>query len=117
MQWDRFFNDFDLLICPVATTTAFAHNQHGERWERMLDVNGQPQESTDSMFWAGYPGVVGLPATAVPLGRDSLGLPFGAQIIAPAFSDFMALRFAQWLAREWYAFQVPESLCTAASTA
>ncbi|TPQ42965.1 amidase [Cupriavidus pinatubonensis] len=109
-QWNQFFSDYDLLICPVATTTAFAHNQKGERWERMLDVNGQPQESTDSMFWAGYPGVVGLPATAVPLGRGARGLPFGAQIIAPAFGDFAALRFAQWLAREWYEFQAPELL-------
>lgn len=108
LQWDRFFSDFDLLICPVATTPAFPHNQTGERWERMIDVNGQPQESTDSMFWAGYPGVVGLPATAIPLGRDVCGLPFGAQIVAPAFSDRVALRFAQWLEREWYAFQAPE---------
>lgn len=110
VQWDRFFSDFDLLICPVATTPAFPHNQKGERWERMLDVNGQPQEGTDSMFWAGYPGVAGLPATAIPLGRDARGLPFGAQIIAPAFSDLMALRFAQWLEREWYAFQAPGQL-------
>ncbi|SEB06334.1 amidase [Variovorax sp. YR216] len=108
MQWQSFFNDFDLVICPVATTPAFAHNQKGERWERMIDVNGQPQESTDSLFWAGYPGVVGLPATAVPLGRNAQGLPFGAQIIAPAFSDPVALRFAGWLEREWYAFQAPE---------
>ncbi|CAG2155177.1 Acylamidase [Cupriavidus yeoncheonensis] len=117
LQWDRFFQDYDLLICPVATTTAFPHNQKGERWERMLDVNGHPQESTDSMFWAGYPGVVGLPATAIPLGRDLRGLPFGAQIVAPAFSDFVALRFAQWLAREWYAFQAPEPLSTVAPAA
>lgn len=108
MQWDRFFDDFDVVICPVATTPAFLHNQEGERWERMIDVNGRLQESTDSLFWAGYPGVVGLPATAVPLGRNSQGLPFGAQIIAPAFADSVALRFADWLEREWYAFQAPE---------
>ncbi|MEJ8852340.1 amidase [Variovorax rhizosphaerae] len=107
-QWQAFFSDFDLVICPVATTTAFTHNQQGQRWERMLNVNGTPQESTDSMFWAGYPGVVGLPATAVPIGRDRQGLPFGAQIVAPAFADPLALRFAEWLEREWYAFQAPD---------
>lgn len=106
-QWEAFFEDFDLLICPVATTPAFAHNQQGERWERMLDVNGLPQESTDSMFWAGYPGVVGLPATAIPLGLDPRGLPFGAQIIAPAFADHAAMHFAQWLELEWHSFQAP----------
>jgi amidase len=117
LQWEAFFEDFDLLICPIATTPAFPHNQKGERWERMLDVNGQLQESTDSMFWAGYPSVVGLPATAIPLGRDSQGLPFGAQIIAPAFADFTALRFAQWLEREWYSFQAPILVASAGSTA
>lgn len=106
-QWETFFEDFDLLICPVATTPAFRHNQQGERWERMLEVNGHAQESTDSMFWAGYPGVVGLPATAIPLGVDSRGLPFGAQIIAPAFADHTALCFAQWLELEWHSFRPP----------
>ena len=91
----------------MATTTAFAHNQTGQRWERLLDVNGTAQEGTDSMFWAGYPGVVGLPATAVPLGQDAQGLPFGAQLIAPAFADPLALRFAEWLEREWYGFRAP----------
>jgi amidase len=36
LQWEAFFKDYDFLICPTATTTAFAHNQHGERWERMI---------------------------------------------------------------------------------
>lgn len=107
MQWASFFEDVDLLICPVATTCAFPHNQVGQRWERMLDVNGAAQESTDSMFWAGYPGVVGLPATAIPLGQDAQGLPFGAQVIAPAFADPVTLRVARWLEQEWYAFQAP----------
>jgi amidase len=60
------------------------------------------------MFWAGYPGVVGLPATAVPLGQDTQGLPFGAQIVAPVFADPLALRFAAWLEQEWYAFHAPQ---------
>ena len=42
---------------------------------------------------------IGLPATAVPLGLSTTGLPIGAQIVAPAFGDIDALRFAQWLER------------------
>jgi amidase len=30
------FQRFDLLICPVATTPAFEHNQQGWRWARIL---------------------------------------------------------------------------------
>jgi len=106
-QWAEFFETHDLLICPVATTPAFKHNQQGERWERMIPVNGHTQPSTDALFWAGYPGVVGLPATAVPLGLSPEGLPVGAQIVAPAFGDPESLRFAQWLEREYRAFVPP----------
>ncbi len=106
-QWAAFFEQHDLLICPVATTPAFAHNQQGERWERMIPVNGHTQPSTDALFWAGYPGIVGLPATAVPLGLSPEGLPVGAQIVGPLFGDADCLRFAQWLEREYRAFVPP----------
>jgi amidase len=106
-QWSAFFEQHDLLICPTATTPAFERNERGERWERMIPVNGKPQPTTDALFWAGYPGLVGLPATAVPLGLSAQGLPIGAQIVAPAFGDIDALRFAQWLEREYRAFVPP----------
>ncbi|MDH4050592.1 MAG: amidase family protein, partial [Rubrivivax sp.] len=96
-----------LLICPVATTPAFPHMQHGWRWERMLDVNGRPQPSTDQLFWAGYPGVVGLPATAVPLGLSAQGLPIGAQIVGPVLADPACLRFAKWLEEDYRQFMAP----------
>ncbi|WP_088280237.1 amidase [Ideonella sp. A 288] len=106
-QWGAFFERYDLLICPVATTPAFHHNQQGERWERLIPVNGHGQPTTDALFWAGYPGIVGLPATAFPLGLTAEGLPVGAQIVGPAFADPLCLRFAQWLEREYHAFVAP----------
>jgi amidase len=106
-QWEVFFERFDLLICPVATTPAFPHMHQGWRWERMLDVNGRPQPSTDQLFWAGYPGVVGLPATAVPLGLSAQGLPIGAQIVGPVLADPVCLRFAKWLEDDYRHFMAP----------
>ena len=105
--WRAFFEQHDLVITPIATSAAFPHNQAGERWERMITVNGQPQASTASLFWAGYAGLVGLPATAIPLGLTPQGLPVGAQIIGPAFADPACLRMAQWLEREWRGFVPP----------
>jgi amidase len=107
LQWARFFEQYDLLICPTASTPAFPHMQQGERWERMIPVNGHTQPSTDALFWAGYPGIVGVPATAVPLGLSPQGLPVGAQIIGPVFADPLCLRFAQWIEREYRAFVPP----------
>jgi amidase len=106
-QWAAFFERWDLLICPIATTPAFAHDHQGYRWERMLSVNGHDQPHTSQLFWAGYPGVVGLPATAVPLALSAEGLPIGAQVIGPAFGDPMGLRFARWLEAEYRAFVAP----------
>ena len=110
-QWANFFTEWDLLICPVATTPAFAHMQTGQRWERLVNVDGQPQPSTDSLFWAGYPGLCGLPATAVPLGlstqADSLGLPVGLQIVGPVLGDPVCLRMARWLEQHWRGFHAP----------
>jgi amidase len=106
-QWASFFEQHDLLICPVATTPAFKQNQQGERWDRMIPVNGHTQPSTDALFWAGYPAIVGLPATAVPLGLSPDGLPIGAQIVGPLFADPDCLRFAQWLERAYRSFVAP----------
>ena len=106
-QWASFFEQFDFLICPIGTTPAFPHNQQGERWERMVMVNGQPQPTTQSLFWAGYPGVVGLPATAIPLGLTPQGLPVGAQVIGPILGDPQCLRFAQWLEQAWCGYTPP----------
>lgn len=106
--WTSFFAEFDLLICPVATTPAFAHQQSGERWERMVMVNGQPQPSTTALFWAGYPALVGLPATAIPLGLTAQGLPVGAQVVAAPYADPVALRFAAWIEDAWRGFVAPQ---------
>ena len=106
-QWAAFFERWDLLICPVATTPAFAHNQKGWRWERMIPVNGGLQPTTTSMFWAGYTNLCGLPATAVPIGQSPEGLPIGVQICGPAFADPVCLRFARWLEDRFRAFVPP----------
>lgn len=109
-QWAAFFTRFDLLVCPVGTTPAFPHMQQGERWERMVGVNGQPQPSTTALFWAGYPGLVGLPATAIPLGLSPEGLPVGAQVVAPALADPLGLRFARFVEEGFRRFVPPPAM-------
>ena len=107
LQWEMFFKDYDFLICPTATTTAFAHNQQGERWERMIDVNGQPQPTTTQLFWAGYSGMAYLPSTVAPAGLTEAGLPCGVQIIGPQYADLWCIDMAKRLEKEFAAFQAP----------
>jgi amidase len=107
LQWAEFFGDYDLLLCPAAATTAFKHNHAGERWERMVEVNGKPQPTTTQMFWAGYSGMAYLPSTVAPVGLAKDGLPVGVQIVGPQYGDLTCLKFAQLLEREYHAFQAP----------
>ncbi|MFT4098231.1 MAG: amidase [Rhodoblastus sp.] len=106
-DWARFFGRFDLLLCPTAATTAFPHMQTGERWERMISVDGKDQPTTTQLFWAGYSNMVFLPSIVAPAGLADDGLPVGVQIVAPAYQDHSAIRFAQMLEDQYRAFTPP----------
>ncbi|HEX4985253.1 MAG TPA: amidase [Burkholderiales bacterium] len=105
--WAQYFDEWDLLLCPAAATPAFPHNQGGERWERMVMVNGRPQPSTTQMFWAGYPGMAYLPSTVAPAGFSREGLPIGVQIVGPLYGDLATIAAARFLEREHLAFSPP----------
>jgi amidase len=102
--WADFFREWDVLLCPTAATAAFEHNEQGERWERMIDVNGKPQPSTTQLFWAGIATASYLPATAAPAGLTHEGLPVGVQIVGAQYGDLTTLAVARWLEREYRAF-------------
>jgi amidase len=105
--WDRFFEDWDVLLCPAAATTAFPHDQVGERHERFITVNGKRVSTIDQRFWAGYSGGYYLPSTVAPLGLAADGLPVGVQIITREFDDLKAIRFAELLEKEFGGFIAP----------
>lgn len=107
LAWAEFFRDWDVLLCPTAATAAFPHMQAGERWERMIEVNGKPQATTTQMFWAGYSGMCFLPSTVAPVGLTKRGLPVGVQVVGPQYADLSTIRFAQLIERGYYGFAPP----------
>lgn len=107
VKWDEFFSGYDLLLCPPAATPAFPHNQKGERWERMVSVNGKSQPSTTQMFWAGFSGMAYLPSTVVPATLSPEGLPIGVQIIGPQYGDLTCIALARMLEKEYRGFVPP----------
>ena len=107
LAWAEFFRDWDVLLCPNAATAAFPHSMPGERWERMITVNGKPQPATTQMWWAGIAGMCLLPGTAAPVGLSPEGLPIGVQIVGPQYGDLTTIRVAQLIEREYYAFVPP----------
>ncbi len=106
-EWQALFDDVDLLLCPVASTTAFPHDQEGERVNRKIIVNNKSVPVTDQLFWAGYTGAFHLPSTVAPVGLASDGLPVGLQIVAPHGHDKRAIAFAKMMERELGGFTPP----------
>ena len=106
-RWAEFFREWDLLLCPVASSAAFPHDHVGERHERMITVNGKRVPCVDQLFWAGYGGMAYLPATVAPIGLTPGGLPVGVQIIGPQYGDRTCIEFARLLEREFQAFVPP----------
>ena len=107
LAWAEFFTAYDLLLCPVAGVAAFPHDQHTERHERTVTINGTRVPVTDHLFWAGYTGASYLPSTAAPCGFTPAGLPVGVQIVGPQYGDLTTLAFARLLEREFQGFVPP----------
>ena len=107
LAWAEFFRDWDVLLCPNAASAAFPHSMPGERWERMIRVNGKPQPATTQMWWAGIAGMCYLPGTAAPIGLSPEGLPLSVQVVGPQHGDLSTIRFAQLIEHSYYAFVPP----------
>ena len=67
-----FFNDFDVLLCPVNASTAIPHGTTRE-------IDGYSHTAAYNL--TGWPGLV------VRAGTDSAGLPIGIQILARPFRE------------------------------
>jgi amidase len=109
LKWAEFFRDYDLLLCPVAAGAAYPHDHdhEGERWKRMIQINGKPVPTINELFWAGLSGLVYLPATVAPAGLTAKGLPVGVQIVGPQYGDRSCLAFAGLLERAYRGFIPP----------
>ncbi|HZS81537.1 MAG TPA: amidase [Stellaceae bacterium] len=105
--WRAFFENWDVLLCPVAPTPAFPHDHSEDRDARQLLVDGEKRPYWDQLFWSGIAGLCYLPATVAPAGRTAAGLPVGIQIIGPEFGDRTTIEFARLLGEAIGGFTPP----------
>lgn len=101
-KWAAFFDDYDVLICPVTPTTAMLHDQDTPFGARKILVNGEARPYSDNIVWAGVATLCSLPSTAVPVGRHSDGLPYGLQVIGREYGDRTTLAVARMLEASGY---------------
>lgn len=105
--WHKFFEEFDVLLTPVAATATFPHNHNPNRDERRVGVNGVSAPYAEQLFFAGLASLSYLPATAAPMGLTQDALPAGLQIIGAEGEDTTTIEFARLLAAEIGGFVPP----------
>jgi amidase len=105
-RWREMFREFDVVLCPIMPTTAFAHD-HSEMATRRIKVDDQDISYGDQTMWAGVATATGLPATTMPIGLSEDGLPIGMQIVGPYLEDRTPLAFASLAEREFGGFTPP----------
>lgn len=76
-KFDEVFAKYDLIICPVAPSTA------PELGKSLAD----PMKMYLSDIFTVSANIAGLPGLSVPCGFDKSGMPIGAQLIGPALGE------------------------------
>lgn len=76
-NYNRLFERFDMILSPVAPTTAYKLGEN-------ID---DPMKMYMGDTYTVSVNLAGLPAIALPCGFDSTGLPIGFQLIGDAFSE------------------------------
>jgi len=99
-KWAEYFNEFDVLLCPVVRIAAYPHD-HTDITKRVTRFNDQDLNHWDVVGpWNSLSLVAYLPATAAPIGFTSNGLPVGIQIVGPYLEDYTPIQFAMLLEKE-----------------
>ncbi|PBB27085.1 MULTISPECIES: amidase [unclassified Mesorhizobium] len=90
LAWDRFLDDWDALLCPVAMTTAFPHCEPGTP----IKVDGKDQDYWMLPAYGAVFNYSGHPALSMPCGKDRDGLPIGLQLVGKRWSEARLLGVA-----------------------
>ncbi|MFL5803406.1 MAG: amidase [Roseiflexaceae bacterium] len=103
IAWERFFQEWDALLCPPSMTTAFPHCEPGSP----LHVDGQ-----EVVYWmvGAHTTVfnyIGHPAIVLPYTLDRDGLPIGVQLVGKRWDESRLLGIARALTDVTGEFQRP----------
>jgi len=85
-DFDRIFNDFDIIITPTAPNTAIE-----------LGSKSDPLEMYYTDIFTVPINIAGVPAISVPCGFDSNKMPIGLQMIGPHFGEGKIIQAAYTL--------------------
>jgi amidase len=92
---ERFFGEFDALICPVTVSPAIGHVPFGTPIE--VDEHKVPYFIAGTAYTCLF-NLTGHPAVVLPLTRSREGLPIGVQLVGKRWSEPALLALAQQVA-------------------
>jgi len=101
--WERFFDTWDVLLCPPAMVTAFPHCETGSP----LQLDGQQVDYWMVSAHTTLFNYTGHPAVVLPYKLDGDGLPIGFQLVAKRWNEARLLGIATALSDVTGAFQRP----------
>ena len=96
-RWEEFFERWDIMLLPVMPCPAIPHDHSEPQASRTAWVGGEQRPYWDLVTWMAPAGACYLPATVVPVGCLSNGLPVGIQIVGPYLHDRTTLDVAKHL--------------------
>jgi len=76
-EFDKVFEQVDVLICPVSPTTAFKLGEKSQDPVQMYLVD----------IYTVTANLVGIPSLAIPIGKDKDGMPIGMQAMGKKWSE------------------------------
>ncbi len=93
-DFDRAFEQVDVIVAPTTPTTAF----------RLGEKTGDPIQMYLSDIFTLSVNLAGICGINIPCGFDRQGLPIGLQVMGPALGEMAVLRvaYAYEQATEWY---------------
>jgi amidase len=105
-----FFREVDALLMPVAVVPAIPHDHSEPFLARTISVAGGSRSYLDIFGWVGLATVAYLPATVVPVGRTTRGLPVGLQIVGPYLEDRTTLAVGRCITQLLGGFSPPPGM-------
>jgi amidase len=97
-RWAAWFEDHDVLLCPVVPAAAQLLSDV-DILSRTMTINGVERPAVHHIHWPGLVGVAYLPSTVVTVGFTSAGLPVGIQVVGPYLGDRTTLAVAARIER------------------
>jgi amidase len=106
-QARQVFERFDVILAPVGPVAAIPHDHRPFQRRELTFSDGTKAPYVAMLRWIALATACGLPATAIPAGRTTSGLPVGAQLIGPRGADSRTLAIAEAIEERLGGFAAP----------